>query len=146
MNVDEYSQQATHAGGIVFRKSGGDVEYLLVGPHKEVAGEWLFPKGHIDEGEEALEAAMREVREETGFTGRVLGLVGSDEFEWKNQKIITDYYLIEALDGVEPEETRRLGWFSFAKALDTITHLANGKLLEEAERIRQALPGKELVN
>ena len=113
-----------------------------MGPHREVPGEWLFAKGHIDEGEEALEAAVREVREETGFTGRVLGLVGSDEFDWKNKKVITDYYLIEALDEVEPEETRRLGWFSFAKALETITHVANRKLLEEAERIRQRHPGE----
>lgn len=136
------SQQATHAGGIVFRTSSGSVEYLLVGPHKEVAGEWLLAKGHIDEGEEALEAAVREVREETGFTGRVLGLVGSDEFEWKNMKVITDYYLIEALAEVEPEESRRLGWFSFAKALETITHSANRTLLEDAERIRQHYPGE----
>lgn len=122
--------------------NGGDVEYLLVGPHREVPGEWLLAKGHIDEGEEALEAAVREVREETGFTGRVLGMVGSDEFDWKNKKIITNYYLIEALDEVEPEETRRLGWFSFAKALETITHMANRKLLEEAERIRPRYPGE----
>lgn len=116
--------------------SGGEVEYLLVGPHKEIAGEWLFPKGHIDPGEEDLEAAVREVREETGFTGHVLGLVGSYEFEWKKKTVITNYYLIEALDEVEPEETRRLGWFTFAKALESITHAENRKLLEEAEKIR----------
>ncbi len=126
--------------------SGDEVEYLLVGPHMEVPGEWLFPKGHIDEGEEDLDAAVREVREETGCTGSVLGFVGSDEFEWKNKKVIANYYLIEALDETVPEETRRLSWFTFARALEMITHPENQKLLEEAERIRQDCLGKELVN
>ncbi|MDC7221835.1 MAG: NUDIX domain-containing protein [Spirochaetales bacterium] len=33
---------------------------------------WLQPGGHLDEGEGALEGALREVKEETGLTGRLL--------------------------------------------------------------------------
>lgn len=122
---------------------GADVEYLLVGPNKEVPGEWLFAKGHIDEGEIDMEAATREVAEETGFIGRVLAPVGFDEFELRNERVVTSYYLIHALDEVERHETRRLGWFSLEKALETITHPENRKLLAEAERIRQQIMGKE---
>lgn len=138
--------KSTHAGGIVFWEKAKDVEYLLVGPAREVEDEWIFPKGHIDEGEEDWEAAVREVREETGVIGRLLGPVGSDEFEWANEKVIAKYYLIEALDEVGREETRRLRWFSFEKALETITHPGNRRLLEEAERIRKRLVGKEAGN
>ena len=133
----------THAGGIVFRRKGPAVEYLLVGPSKDVEGEWIFPKGHIDEGEEDWQAAVREVREETGVVGRSLRTVGSDEFEVGEEKVNAKYFLIEALDEAEQSEVRRIGWFGFEEALESITHPENRKLLAEAERIRQRIMGKE---
>jgi 8-oxo-dGTP pyrophosphatase MutT (NUDIX family) len=138
------SQIATHAGGIVFRMNGADVEYLLVGPNKEVPGEWVLPKGHIDQGEKDWEAAVREVREESGVVGHLLEPVGSDEFEWGGKKVIANYYLIQALDEVEREESRRLRWFSLEKAMEAITHPENQKLLADAERIRRRIMGKEV--
>lgn len=48
------------AGGVVFRPDGA----VLVLRHLE--GSWVFPKGHIDPGEDALGAALREVKEEAG--------------------------------------------------------------------------------
>ena len=61
--------QATHsiratevegAGGVVFRADG---TVLLL---RHLEGTWVFPKGHIDPGEDALGAAVREVEEEAG--------------------------------------------------------------------------------
>ncbi len=48
------------AGGVVFRPDGA----VLLLRHLE--GTWVFPKGHIDPGESALGAAVREVEEEAG--------------------------------------------------------------------------------
>lgn len=48
------------AGGVVFNHRD---EVLLI---RQVDGSWVFPKGHIDPGETALSAAMREVAEEAG--------------------------------------------------------------------------------
>jgi diadenosine hexaphosphate hydrolase (ATP-forming) len=50
------------AGGIVFNREGR----LLLIRHRD--GSWVFPKGHIDEGENALQTAIREVEEEAGIT------------------------------------------------------------------------------
>ncbi len=59
----------THsAGGIVLNKRG-EVALVRTGPE----GFWGFPKGHIDQGEDALSAARREIEEETGL--RDLALV-----------------------------------------------------------------------
>ena len=51
---------------------GDRLEVLLVhpgGPYwaKKDAGAWTIPKGEIDEGEDALDAAKRELKEETGI-------------------------------------------------------------------------------
>ena len=41
---------------------------------------WSFPKGHIERGETAEQAAVREVREETGISGRVVVPLGTIDF------------------------------------------------------------------
>ena len=127
----------THAGGIVYRLHDATPQYLLVGPAIEIAGEWLFPKGHIDPGEEAADAALREVREETGVLARLITLAGSDEFKVGGEKVHAKYYLMEYLSEVEPEESRRLGWFDFEQAVTLLTHSANKHILQEAERLRR---------
>ena len=60
------------AGVLLYRVSGNRLEVLLVhpgGPYwaKKDAGAWTIPKGEIDEGEDALAAAKRELKEETGL-------------------------------------------------------------------------------
>jgi 8-oxo-dGTP pyrophosphatase MutT (NUDIX family) len=59
--VDEQS-----SGGVVFYMDGlSEPEYLLL--HYS-AGHWDFPKGNIEAGESEKQAALREIREETGIT------------------------------------------------------------------------------
>lgn len=53
------------AGFILFKEENNKREYLLL-KHKK--NHWDFAKGHIEEGEEKIDAAIREVREETGIT------------------------------------------------------------------------------
>jgi len=53
------------AGAIISRKKNGTREFLLV--RRSFEGDISFPKGRIDAGESAKEAATREVEEETGF-------------------------------------------------------------------------------
>ena len=53
------------AGIILFRREGDAVRFLLL---KNAAhGHWDFPKGHIDPGEDEMQAARRETREECGI-------------------------------------------------------------------------------
>ena len=53
------------AGGVVINKKG---EVLIVNQNGD---SWSLPKGHIDPGETTIEAARREIREESGLTDLV---------------------------------------------------------------------------
>jgi ADP-ribose pyrophosphatase YjhB (NUDIX family) len=139
---DAQTGKPTHAGGIVFRSSNDQLEYLLVGPMKEVGG-WIFPKGHIEENEEPWKTAIREVLEETGVVGKHLCVVGSDEFKTRKESVRVEYHLLEAKATVDPQENRRKDWFSLSEALASLTHLGNQELLLQAERIRTAIYRKE---
>ena len=54
------------AGAVVFRRSDHGIRLLLLRAYKN----WDFPKGLVEPGESELDAAKREVREETGLAER----------------------------------------------------------------------------
>lgn len=58
--AEQLTKEIIGAGGVVFSPAGK----VLVLQH--ASGDWIFPKGHLDAGETALEAALREVEEEAG--------------------------------------------------------------------------------
>jgi ADP-ribose pyrophosphatase YjhB (NUDIX family) len=74
--VDEIS-----AGGLVVDESTGRAVGALIG-RTDRRGRllWSLPKGHIEAGESAEQAAVREVAEETGIVGRIVERLGTIEF------------------------------------------------------------------
>src|SRR6476659_4780781 len=63
------TEQQVSAGGVVYRKrsAGVDVAIIKVGPIIR----WQLPKGIVDKGETSEQAALREVREETGLVAKI---------------------------------------------------------------------------
>ena len=76
--IDSKSDLVFAAGFILFRKILPDtkVEFLLI---QSSSGKWGVPKGHIEDGESAYEAALRETKEESGLE------------EGKDFKVIPDF-------------------------------------------------------
>ena len=72
------ARHETSAGGVVYRLEGDRALFLLI---RDSYGHWGFPKGHLERGERADTAALREVMEETGL--RSVSIIGSiDTIEW----------------------------------------------------------------
>ena len=63
------AREEVSAGGIVVRHDLDLTRVLLI---RDSYHNWGFPKGHLEDGEAAGDAAVREVVEETGLTGLAL--------------------------------------------------------------------------
>ena len=70
--------EETSAGGFVLDRSGSGPRVALIA-RRDRRGRlvWSLPKGHIEEGETPETAAVREVLEETGITGRIMAPLGT---------------------------------------------------------------------
>lgn len=61
-------------------------------------GKWSVPGGHLKLGESIYDAAVRELREETGIDGDPIGIINIDEYvEYDDKRVKYHYVLIDVL-------------------------------------------------
>lgn len=123
----------THAGGVVFRKDGEAVDYLLVQASRDRT-EWVLPKGHIEPGEDPRETAVREVREEAGHWARVVRWLEDARLGHEPNAPMVRWFLLELAEEAEtwPEENRLGDWLPLAEAEKKATFPEAGALLERS--------------
>jgi 8-oxo-dGTP pyrophosphatase MutT (NUDIX family) len=72
------TQRQVSAGGVITRPGDRGPDVCLIARRREDGTVvWGLPKGHLEPGESPLDAALREVREETGLVGESLGKLGA---------------------------------------------------------------------
>jgi 8-oxo-dGTP pyrophosphatase MutT (NUDIX family) len=120
------------AGAVAFRKREDILEVLLVRPSGSKP-EWLFPKGHIEQGESEARTALRELREEAGVTGDLIGAVDQVlVFQSNQEQVAVRFYVVKLTAEEAPIESREHQWFPVAMAAEALNHCHNRFLLSEA--------------
>lgn len=120
------------AGFIIFRRMP-NIQYLLM-QTSYGKNHWSPPKGHLDPGENDLQAAYRETEEEAGFPASALRLVDDFKVELKytvtshrdgkDRPKITTYWLAELLKPHEnvvkmSDEHQDFKWLALEEAKTT---------------------------
>ena len=125
-------RRVRQAGAIVFRGEGDRATVLLVRSKKDPTV-WVFPKGHIEDGETAEATAARETWEEAGVTGDLGRAVGAPlEFESAGSPISVQYFLLRARGDTPSPEGRDKRWLSTDEALDALVFESAREKLREA--------------
>jgi len=121
------------AGGIVTRHIDQGAEVLLV--HRPRYDDWSFPKGKVDEGETAAEAALREVAEETGFAAALGEHVGVVEYpdRFARPKVVHYWAMSVESGAFTPNgEVDEVAWLDVASALDRLSYERDRAVLRAA--------------
>jgi 8-oxo-dGTP pyrophosphatase MutT (NUDIX family) len=111
------------AGGLVVRRQGGTLEIAVV--HRPVHQDWSFPKGKLEEGETPELAALREVREETGLTCRLLRFLGRTEYvDRKGRPKAVAYWAMAAEEGsfTPNVEVDQIRWLTLEDAARILSY------------------------
>jgi ADP-ribose pyrophosphatase YjhB (NUDIX family) len=126
----------THAGGVVFRKRWWRVKYLLV-EAKDDPNQWVLPKGHVEEGEQHRETAVREVHEETGVWGCIARDLGDVSYSVNGSVVTVRFFLMRSMGrGLRKEKDRRHVWLALQDAISRASHLETRELLQLGEQSR----------
>lgn len=119
------------AGGLVIRR-GPDERVRVALVHRPRYDDWSFPKGKQRRGEPLLDAALREVREETGFLCIAEESLGVTEYiDRRERPKLVRYWAMKPVAGVfEPNrEVDAIAWVRPAEALLRLDHEHDRDLL-----------------
>jgi 8-oxo-dGTP pyrophosphatase MutT (NUDIX family) len=136
--------EETSAGGLVVDpRGGGDPHAALIG-RIDRRGRllWSLPKGHVEAGETAEDAAVREVMEETGITGRVVAPLGTIDFwfvaDGRRIHKTVHHFLLLALDGElsdEDIEVEQVEWVPLDQLPERLAYADERRLVEQVPQL-----------
>jgi len=124
------------AGGVIVDYSGSESRVLLV--HRPIYDDWSYPKGKLEPGETVEEAALREVREETGLECRIIRKLAVTRYDYKTRTTgrlkpkAVHYFLMELVSGgleVPNDEVDLADWLDLAEAKQRLSYAQDRELL-----------------
>ena len=137
------------AGGVVVR--GEDV-VVIVPTRRAADGSRVLalPKGHVDPGETPVEAATREVREETGIVGEPVCELGESRYWYRRDgrtigKTV-QFFLFDHVEGDtadHDDEVEEVRWIDLREALTELSHSAEREMVELALARLSKEPGEQ---
>jgi len=134
--------RSTHGGGVVFKLTSEGPRYLLV-EASGTRGRWVFPKGHVENGETAAIAALREVTEEAGVRARPIRRLRPVGQKKEGERISIVYFLMAYAGRTTPLEKRRVRWLTFDEAIEALDLGKSRRVLRSADRLISLATGEE---
>jgi 8-oxo-dGTP pyrophosphatase MutT (NUDIX family) len=128
------------AGGVVYRREDGKVQILLAA-RRTRRGDlaWGLAKGGIEPDETPEEAAVREVREETGIDAVIEASLGETRYFyiWEEVRVrkTVHFFLMRAVGGNEEDhddEMEEVRWFALSRALKRASYRGERDVLQRA--------------
>lgn len=133
-------------GAVVFHEIGGVMRFLLI--KNKRSAHWSFPKGHVERGESDEQAAVREVKEETGIDICIVdGFKAKSEYsiQRKIEKVVYIYAATceSTRTTIQEEEIEDYLWLDFQKAMKNLKFENDKNILY---RVNEFLKKNEYVH
>ena len=134
------TERQRSAGGLVVEAG----QILLISTRS--GRRWQLPKGHIEVGETPEQAAVREIREETGVTGRIVAALPGVEYWYveRGQARIhktVDYFLLDYIHGTTEDfdatEVSGASWFSWDEGISRLSFENERQVVSVARELRE---------
>ena len=103
-------------GGVIEK----DGKYLLVQEAKKCRGKWNLPAGHLDIGETILDAAKREIKEESGLNTELTGICQIGNRVMEDRIFVSLIFTAKQSGGeitIDKDEIMDVKWFSYDEIL-----------------------------
>ena len=126
------------AGAVCWRNGAEGIEVALI--HRPRYNDWSWPKGKVEPGETLPEAAIREVREETGFDVRLGVPLPTAEYMVGGKNLKKVFYWSAEVKGEatfaphNPREVDEAVWLPIAEARTKLTAYADREQLDALEK------------
>ena len=135
--------EETSAGGIVVDRAGVPPRAAVIARLNRAGRvEWCLPKGHLEGGETPEQAAIREIEEETGIQGRVVGSLGTIDYwfsaEGHRVHKLVHHYLLQAtggllsVEGDPDQEAIDVAWVPLGELSELLAFPNERKIAREA--------------
>ena len=128
------------AGGVVYRRDGDEIEIVLAS-RRTRRGQlaWGLAKGGIEDDESMEDAAIREVREETGLLAEIEASLGETRYMyvWEDVRIrkTVHFFLMRHTGGDvddRDDEMEEIRWFPLERALKRAAYRGERDMLARA--------------
>jgi 8-oxo-dGTP diphosphatase len=131
------------AGAVCWREVGKDLMVAII--HRGRYQDWSFPKGKVDSGETLAEAAVREIKEETGLKVKLGVPLSTVSYPIdKGKTKVVHYWAAKVTDKAlasskfkPDEEVSEVVWVKADQAFEKLSYKHDRELLQEVIDLRK---------